>query len=94
MRLCHPTLFVLVLLSVLVGCEKRISQSGYERIKTDMTLSEVESILGPGTEQVSSDTSFGGISMTGKNVVWQDKERIISITFLNDKVMAKAQIGL
>jgi hypothetical protein len=94
MHLWRHTAFVLMISSILVGCGKRISQGGYERISTDMTLSEVESILGPGTEQSSSDASFGGISMSGKNMVWQDGERIISITFVNEKVKAKAQLGL
>jgi len=83
-----------LLLFCLIGCGGAITKSNYERIETDMTLSEVESILGKGTEQGSSDASYGGLSMTAKNMVWQNDDHIITISFLNDKVKAKAQLGL
>lgn len=48
--------------------------------------------------------SVGGVSVPGQTVnmpkmsakvmVWQDGTKIISITFVNDKMMAKAQAGL
>lgn len=87
--LCFALLFV-----GLSGCGPAITKSNYDRIETDMTLSEVEAILGKGTEQGSSDASFGGLSMTAKNMVWQNDDQIITISFFNDKVKAKAQFGL
>ncbi|HBJ35235.1 MAG TPA: hypothetical protein DDZ51_10870 [Planctomycetaceae bacterium] len=85
---------VLIFVAAIIGCGNRLSINAYDRIKNGMSVSEVESILGQGTEQASSDTGYGGISMSGKVLVWQDGHRIISITFLNDQVMAKAQVGL
>ncbi|MDB5307116.1 MAG: hypothetical protein JWO38_1318 [Gemmataceae bacterium] len=32
--------------------------------------------------------------MSGKGMVWQDGNKVITITFINDKVMSKAQAGL
>lgn len=85
---------LLIFVTAIVGCGKRLSMNAYDRIENGMSVSDVESILGQGTEQASSDTGYGGISMSGKVLVWQDGHRIISITFLNDQVLAKAQVGL
>ena len=49
-----------------------MTQANYDKIKTEMSLSEVESILGGGKEQASSAGAFGGVSMDAKSVVWQD----------------------
>jgi hypothetical protein len=46
------------------------------------------------TTSSRSDASFGGMSINVKNMVWQDEDKIISITFSHDKVKAKSQIGL
>lgn len=89
------SLVLLLCLLLFIGCGgSRITNENYAKVKTGMTLEQVESILGPGTEQASSDASFGGISIDVKNMVWQDKEKIISITFSQDKVQAKSQFGL
>jgi hypothetical protein len=58
-----------------------------------MTLSQVEAILGKGTEQGSSDASFGGLSMSAKQMIWQEGNQIITISFMNNKVQGKAQMG-
>ena len=88
----------LLLISVamlVIGCGGNpITKDNYAEIETGMTLDEVQAILGSGTEQASSDASFGGISIDMKNMVWQDEDKIISITFSHDKVKAKSQIGL
>lgn len=82
-----PTLFV--------GCGRNaITKDNYSQIKTGMSIDEVEAILGSGTEQASSDASFGGISIDMKSMVWQNEDKIISITFSHDKVQAKTQMGL
>ncbi|MGB7325709.1 MAG: outer membrane protein assembly factor BamE [Rubripirellula sp.] len=89
------TLLLLSCLLLLIGCGGNpITKDNYSQIKTGMTLDEVESLLGSGTEQASSDASFGGIAIDMKSMVWQDEDKIISITFSHDKVQAKSQIGL
>ncbi|TWU38686.1 hypothetical protein Q31b_37640 [Novipirellula aureliae] len=87
-------LLLLCCLLLFTGCGNPITKDNYSEIKTGMTIDEVESILGTGTEQASSDASFGGISIDMKSMVWQDEEKIISITFSHDKVQSKSQIGL
>ncbi len=89
------TIVLMSCLVLFVGCGgQRVTKGSYAKVKTGMTLSEVEAILGPGTEQGSSDASFGGISIDVKSMVWQDEDKIISIMFSQDKVKAKSQIGL
>ena len=78
---------------LLSGCGSPISKSNYERIETGMSISQVEGILGKGSEQASSDASFGGLSMSAKQMTWQEGNRIITVTFMNDKVQGKAQLG-
>lgn len=88
-------LLALSLCFIVSGCGGNpITRDNYSQIETGMTLDEVEAILGTGTEQASSDASFGGISIDMKNMVWQNEEKIISITFSHDKVKAKSQMGL
>lgn len=87
-------------LLTLVGCGDRISKSNYDKIKDGMTIKEVEYILGRGEEQSSVSVpgaSVGGVSvpgMSGKNYVWKDGNKVITVSFLNDKVFGKAQLGL
>ena len=93
----HPFKHVLLLTCTLffVGCGgNSITKDNYSEIKTGMTIAEVESILGSGTEQASSDASIGGISIDMKSMVWQDEMKIISIMFSHGKVQSKSQFGL
>ena len=88
-------LLTVLLCIAMTGCGgKAITKDNYSKVKTGMTLAEVEAILGKGTEQASSDASFGGISIDFKSMVWQDEDKIISIGFSHNKVQAKTQIGL
>lgn len=89
------TLLLLCFLLLFIGCGGNpITKDNYNEIKTGMTLDEVAGILGAGTEQASSDASFGGISIDMKGMVWQNEDKIISITFSHGKVQSKSQIGL
>jgi hypothetical protein len=72
----------------------KVTKANYDKVKDGMTISEVERILGKGTEQASSNTGGGNLQMSGKVMIWQDGMKSISITFVNDKVMVKAQFGL
>jgi hypothetical protein len=92
---------ILAFCLALVGCGgSKVSKVNYDKIKDGMTVAEVEGILGKGEEQASVSVpgaSAGGVSvpgMSGKNYVWKDGTKVITITFLNDKVSAKAQAGL
>ena len=88
-------LLLLTFVLLIVGCGGNpITKNNYAKVETGMTIDEVESILGPGTEQGSSDACFGGISIDMKSMIWQNKGKIISITFSHGKVKAKTQVGL
>ncbi|MGB7069018.1 MAG: hypothetical protein WBD22_05945 [Pyrinomonadaceae bacterium] len=64
----------------------------YNQLKTNMPKSEVEQILGgPGTEISSS--SGGGMNFSVYK--WEgDNYKSIIISFRNDKIMSKSQVGL
>ena len=86
--------------AVLTGCGSKVSKDNFDKVKDGMTLSEVEGLLGKGKEQSSASVpgaSAGGVTIPGasaKGMVWQDGNKMISVTFVNDKVMGKAQTGL
>ena len=107
MAKAHQMLAKFSVIIVLVGCAgvagcagiadyvgSTVTQANYDKIENGMTLAEVEAILGKGEEQASSNFGGGGISMEGKAMVWQNRNEIISVVFLNGEVMSKAQMGL
>ncbi len=87
-------LVLVFMIVALVGCGNNVTQSNYDQITTGMTVSEVESIPGSGTEQGSADASFGGISIKARNLVWQDGNKIITVSVSNGNVVGKAKIGI
>ena len=97
-------LAVLCVCTMLCGCGGNINKANYDKIKDGMSEKEVEAILGPGEEQSSiganmpgvsaGGVSVPGVSMSGKNKVWKEGTKIITIMFMNDKMTMKAQTGL
>ena len=88
------TILTVVLLVALVammtpGCGPKVSQGNYDKIETGMALDKVQKILGPGEQQ----TGIGSVFGSGKVYKWTEGELVISITFIDDKVTAKAQKG-
>jgi hypothetical protein len=69
-----------------------LTMEKYNQLKIDMPKSEVERILGgPGTEISSS--SGGG--MTFSVYKWEgEKYTSIILSFKNDRIMSKSQVGL
>ncbi len=64
----------------------------YNQIKVGMARSEVESILGGKGTEISSSTGGGMRFSVNK---WQgDNFRSIILSFRNDKVNTKSQVGL
>ncbi len=81
----------------LVACATSVTMDNYVKIETGMSKSEVEAILGPGNSQATSSVDMGellGGEITSEVVTWQEGMGVISITFSNDEVLAKAQSGL
>src|SRR5215831_17066132 len=81
----HRSIGVAILLLLLVGCGSRLSQENFEKIRDGMSQKEVRDILG---EPVNAEgASVLGIS--GGEAVWRDDKTLITVHFLNDKVVSK-----
>ena len=78
---------------VVSGCAK-VSKSNYDKIENGMALSQVEGILGKGTEKAGVGGAIGNLAGSSKVMTWGDEKKSITITFANDKVVLKAQQGL
>jgi hypothetical protein len=80
----------------LFSCSGKLNKDNYDKISNDMSVSQVESILGKGESQASSNIDLGeyGGNISSEVMTWQSGTKVISITFSNGKVMAKAQNGL
>ena len=99
---------VLLAVCCAVACAGKVTRENYDKVSTGMSPKDVEAILGPGTEQASSSVAIptppvampSGMSaavpasVSGKVMTWQSGGKMITVTFVNDKVAAKAQVGL
>ena len=87
---------IVLLVFFLSSCSGKINSENYEKISNGMSKSQVESILGKGESQASSNVDLGeyGGNISSEVMTWQSGTKVISITFSNGKVMAKAQNGL
>jgi hypothetical protein len=81
---------------LLISCSSKINKDNYQKISNGMSVSQVESILGKGESQASSNVDLGeyGGNVSSEVITWQEGTNVISITFSNGTVMAKAQSGL
>ncbi len=80
-------------LLLVCGCSK-VSKANYDKVEIGMTLSQVEAILGKGTEKAGVAGAVGGLGGSAKVMTWGDEKKSITITFVNDKVTAKLEQGL
>ena len=90
----------------MTGCGKdKVTKENYDKITTDMTLEQVQAILGEGTKQggdgsvmaaqVGVDMTAGGLSPNVPLMyVWESGQKSITITFKGGKVALKNQSGL
>ena len=85
-----------IFILILPSCSGKLNKDNYDKISNGMSVSQVESILGKGESQASSSVYLGeyGGNISSEVMTWQSGTKVISITFSNDKVMAKAQNGL
>lgn len=93
-KLIQITIVLLVFL--LNSCSGKINSENYDKISNGMSKSQVESILGEGESNASSSIDLGeyGGNNSSEVITWQSGMKVITITFSNGKVMAKAQTGL
>lgn len=87
---------IVLLVFFLSSCSGKINSENYEKISNGMSKSQVESILGQGESNASSSIDLGeyGGNISSEVITWQSGMKVITITFSNGKVMAKAQAGL
>lgn len=72
--------------------EYEVTKAKYEQIKTGMKKADVEKIFGGKGEEYYSGTG-GGVSFT--SVKWAgDNFKTILVSFRDDKVTSKSQVGL
>ncbi len=90
-----------------IACAGKLTKANYDKVVNGMSPAQVENILGPGSEQASSGitipgtatgtaTGIGapGTTVSTKVFVWRRGGKVITVTFLNDQVVAKTQVGL
>ena len=87
---------IVSLLLIFSSCSGKINSENYDKISNGMTKSKVESILGEGESNASTSIDLGeyGGNISSEVMTWQSGMKVISITFSNGKVMAKAKSGL
>ena len=83
-----------LLVTMLAGCGSKISKDNFDKIKTGMTLSEVEGLLGKGTKAAGGAIDLGAITGSGDVYTWEEEGKKITVTFKDDKMIAKLQTGL
>ncbi len=72
--------------------EYSLTKAKFDKIKVGMARSDVENTLGGKGTEISSSTG-GGVRFSVNK--WEGEEyRSIIISFRNDKVMTKSQVGL
>ena len=87
------------------GCGKsKITKENFDKITTGMTLSEVEAILGEGSNQsgdgsvvaaqVGVDVSGGAAAPATVDYLWEKGKKSITVTFRQGKVVTKKSSGL
>ena len=94
MRRCKSLLWVIMTAALLLGlgCSK-VTSDNYDKIETGMTVTQVEQILGKGTEEAGGAVAIGNLSGSAKTVTWGSGEKSITVTFANDKMVMKAKKG-
>jgi hypothetical protein len=91
------TLALVVLVPILLaacGGEDRVTKANYDRVSTCMSSSELLAILGEPADSDSSGFDVAGFGWTKTTRVWCSSGRTITLTFVEDRVVAKAHEGL
>jgi hypothetical protein len=89
---------------LLIGCKSKVTKENFEKIQNDMTLEQVEAILGEGTKvggdasnmaaQVGVDVTGGAAPSSTVDSVWESRQNSITVTFRHGKVVQKKNSGL
>lgn len=97
---------VVILSLALPGCGSKINKTNANMVNVGMTEQEVFDLLGPPNETTefnvpdlgaltgANASGMPGIPKGAKHSVWQEDQKVITITFVNGKVIAKQASGL
>ena len=85
MRGLGRLVLVALVIAGLAGCRSKISKPNFDQIKLGMTQEEVQGILGP----PSGATGLEIPVFSGTTSKWAQGDTIITVQFVNDKVVAK-----
>lgn len=96
------SLFLVLTLVLVPGCENKVTQETYDAIQMGMTQSQVEDLLGgSGEEENIGGVSIGAEGLMSsakkgpqKTFVWKKDGGMISVTFRDGKVVDKGRMGL
>ena len=81
----HRSLGVVLLLACLAACGSRLNQENFDKVREGMSQKEVREILG-----APINASGGSVlGLSGEEAVWKDDKTVITVHFLNDKVVSK-----
>lgn len=100
---CFRAAFAAVVLAsaaLVSGCESKVTAENYDKVQNGMSLSQVEGILGSG----SDDTASGGFGVSSggvldskanpeKTYVWRENGMQIQVIFKDGKVVQKSKTG-
>lgn len=81
----RPIHFGLLLAAVALAACSKLTQANYDKIADGMNKQQVVTLLGE--PQEASGASFLGLS--SGSAVWRDGKTVITVRFLNDKVVSK-----
>src|SRR4051794_9671535 len=89
---------------LLIGCgNSKVTKENYEKIKNDMTLEQVQALLGEGAAQGDGSmvAAQAGVDLTGgaappstQDYLWENGKKSITVTFTKQKkVVGKQSSG-
>ena len=89
---------LLMMAVLLAACDNKVTQANFDQIQNGMSLSQVEKLLGKGTDDTPSagyGVSGGGVmSSTAapeKVYVWKTPDLTITVNFKDGKVVQKSK---
>ena len=83
----------LLITMTVTGCG-RLTRENYEKIQSGMTLREVEAILGHASDKDGFSGAIGEFGGSAQIATWEEGDRHITVTFVNDEVVLKTMTGL
>ena len=84
MRVSH-SIGIAVMLMCLAACGSRLSQENFDKIRDGMSQKEVRDILG----EPANAESASVLGISGGEAVWKNDRTLITVHFVNDKVVSK-----